>query len=485
MNNEEEFHRSSTVIGVSYSKQLIHMFILRGFLKERNSEEEVDNSINISMKLYYKKYRVKSEVDLLILWVDILNFSKIFLSSYNVQSAVSIMKEIPQHQNLSYWNLKPFIDSRSDEDDVLFKIQNQIKKLCLVPNMAINKRIISEAKNEIGYSCKIQNTTFVKRIEKEEKYIVSKLLESRNISRCLPQVMNIYNSFIEYEELLPLSNRLMECELYSLCLDICHALECLHSLNIIHRDVKMQNIMIRNPDNNPTLQRFVLIDFSMSFHFEKTDSGYIDTFTRVLANENYGTNSYKAPEVLTGDCYDEKIDVFSLGASILCCLDRKRFVCSKKEDLQKMVDRLEWKNTQFKQVIRMMVNKDPSERPTPRQIQDILNQVQTIPLEAESLQKDLIVSSSRAYSPSQGGFGCGVGKVQEDSVRQSCLATNSSQQSLVDETLLLRDEEPFKFYTPSKRDSDSDDEDYDSDDSLSPIYSTRTPIVERSDFEFD
>lgn len=64
-------------------------------------------------------------------------------------------------------------------------------------------------------------------------------------------------------------------------LDICYALQFLHSLDIIHRDVKPQNIIIDNDDNA------VLIDLQAARHI--SDVQEKDTV-------NLGTVGYAAPE---------------------------------------------------------------------------------------------------------------------------------------------------------------------------------------------
>ncbi len=64
-------------------------------------------------------------------------------------------------------------------------------------------------------------------------------------------------------------------------LDICSALQFLHSLNIIHRDVKPQNIIVDNSDNA------VLIDLQAARHI--SDVQEKDTV-------NLGTVGYAAPE---------------------------------------------------------------------------------------------------------------------------------------------------------------------------------------------
>jgi len=74
----------------------------------------------------------------------------------------------------------------------------------------------------------------------------------------------------------------------------------LHSQNISHRDLKPENVVFRSQDPDSDI---VLIDFGMAKKFDG------DT----MFTEQTGTSLYVAPEVLKGEGYDEKADVWSVG----------------------------------------------------------------------------------------------------------------------------------------------------------------------------
>ena len=79
--------------------------------------------------------------------------------------------------------------------------------------------------------------------------------------------------------------------------DIINGLFYLHSNNIIHRDIKPENIMISSEG------KAKITDFGLS----KIQPEY------KLATEPYGTLAYLAPEILNGDGYSNKCDIWSLG----------------------------------------------------------------------------------------------------------------------------------------------------------------------------
>lgn len=78
-----------------------------------------------------------------------------------------------------------------------------------------------------------------------------------------------------------------------------------HKKNIVHRDVKLENIMI---ESKPTKEdpeipwQIKLIDFGTAMKFRPG----------MRIRQTFGTSSYIAPEVLEGN-YNEKCDVWSAG----------------------------------------------------------------------------------------------------------------------------------------------------------------------------
>lgn len=92
----------------------------------------------------------------------------------------------------------------------------------------------------------------------------------------------------------------------------------MHHHRFAHRDIKLQNYMIKEPAKRPTLQ---LIDFGMAVRFVK---GTFITGT-------VGTVKYMAPEVLRGS-YNEKCDIWAIG--IVCyilCTDRSPWTGTQKD----------------------------------------------------------------------------------------------------------------------------------------------------------
>jgi len=90
----------------------------------------------------------------------------------------------------------------------------------------------------------------------------------------------------------------------------------MHHHYFCHRDIKLQNYMIKAPHARPQLQ---LVDFGMAVRFKK---GGMITGTA-------GTIKYMAPEVLSGS-YNEKCDIWASGiVCFILCTERSPWGGSK------------------------------------------------------------------------------------------------------------------------------------------------------------
>jgi serine/threonine protein kinase len=151
--------------------------------------------------------------------------------------------------------------------------------------------------------------------------------------------------------------------LFKMMIDILLGVEYMHQRSVIHRDIKPSNIIIFK--NNNTFQA-KLCDFGLSkpFCFQGKQS------PRIM------TSCYRAPEVIQGLPYDEKIDVWSVGCVFYEMICRKRLIVPIIEDNEQLAEEVNkmltsnyyWSTlpseatTQFKHLLSKLLEVNPSER---------------------------------------------------------------------------------------------------------------------------
>ncbi len=91
---------------------------------------------------------------------------------------------------------------------------------------------------------------------------------------------------------------LTDLEKLSICRQVCGALAHAHGLRILHRDVKLDNIML-TPDKSVKL-----LDFGLAKVLD--ENPHASQFI-------VGTPAYMSPEQLAGKMLDERTDIYSLG----------------------------------------------------------------------------------------------------------------------------------------------------------------------------
>lgn len=95
--------------------------------------------------------------------------------------------------------------------------------------------------------------------------------------------------------------------------NLLEALEYLHTNDIVHRDLKLENLLMAGENNF----EFKIIDFGLAY--ERSDE----------QNTKCGSPGYVAPEMLWNKRYDNKIDIFSAGVVLYILLTGKHPFCGR------------------------------------------------------------------------------------------------------------------------------------------------------------
>ena len=143
--------------------------------------------------------------------------------------------------------------------------------------------------------------------------------------------------------------------IYKIVNEICLGIREIHKRNIIHRDLKPENIFI---DKNNDIK---IGDFGISRQLSNT---------KKYSNSSIGTLNYMAPEVVKGEDYNTKVDIWDFGCIIYELLTLK--ICFDGKDLSSIPKILSGKhgtidinkyNPKWQDLINLLLKLDYKERP--------------------------------------------------------------------------------------------------------------------------
>ena len=195
------------------------------------------------------------------------------------------------------------------------EVEKAALKVITIPQ---NVSDIEELRNE-GFDKESITDTFKNHLKSivAEYSLMRKMNGSANIVNC-DDVRYVqhedgigWDIYIKMELLTPLTKTLPDAipeeTVIKIALDLCSALELCKKHDIVHRDIKPQNIFVS--DNGD----YKLGDFGIAKTVEKTMSG-----TKI------GTYKYMAPEVYNNQPYGSAADIYSLGLVLYWMLNGRR-----------------------------------------------------------------------------------------------------------------------------------------------------------------
>ena len=226
-----------------------------------------------------------------------------------------------------------------------------------------------------------QNKDNIKEVEKEAKIL--KEIKSDNVVKYIDYFyeeddsFNIVMEFCEYSDLRSYikkfknqNKKIAESVIRLIITELSNGLKDIHSNNVIHRDLKPENIFISSD------HLIKIGDFGISKILDGTD--YAKTFA--------GTYSYMAPELINGEKYSKKVDIWSLGCIIyeLCTLNR----CFDSNNILELVNKinsgihgkidLNYYNDYLQDIIDLCLKKNDKERPNIEHINELISEELTL-----------------------------------------------------------------------------------------------------------
>uniref|UniRef100_A0A8C9GBQ9 Serine/threonine-protein kinase 33 n=1 Tax=Piliocolobus tephrosceles TaxID=591936 RepID=A0A8C9GBQ9_9PRIM len=199
----------------------------------------------------------------------------------------------------------------------------------------------------------------IKKVNKEKKmYLVMELCEDG-----------------ELKEILDRKGHFSENETRWIIQSLASAIAYLHNNDIVHRDLKLENIMVKSSlidDNNEINLNIKVTDFGLAVKKQSR--------SEAMLQATCGTPIYMAPEVINAHDYSQQCDIWSIGVIMymLFC-GEPPFLASSEEKLFELIRKgeLHFENPVWnsisdcaKSVLKQLMKVDPAHRITAKELLD-------------------------------------------------------------------------------------------------------------------
>ncbi|XP_073072238.1 serine/threonine-protein kinase 33 isoform X9 [Manis javanica] len=179
----------------------------------------------------------------------------------------------------------------------------------------------------------------------------------------------------ELKEILDRKEHFSENETRWIIQSLASAIAYLHNKDIVHRDLKLENIMVKSS--------FIDANNEMNLNIKVTDFGLAvkkQGRSEAMMQTTCGTPIYMAPEVINAHYYSQQCDIWSIGVImyILLC-GEPPFLASSEEKLFGLIRKGElhfngpvWDsiNDSAKSVLKQLLKVDPAHRITAKELLD-------------------------------------------------------------------------------------------------------------------
>lgn len=141
-----------------------------------------------------------------------------------------------------------------------------------------------------------------------------------------------------FSQINTLERRFREHECRKIITGILLAIKHLHDHNIIHRDIKLENIMLMSPNSEKDTSSVPNSSHSKSEMVKVIDFGFATEVNGMNASGGMGTIYYAAPEIFKREIYGKPIDLWSLGVLTYCLIyGRYPFYSENKTELAQQI----------------------------------------------------------------------------------------------------------------------------------------------------
>lgn len=348
---------------------------------ENNNDNEYKKESN-QIKLYislpneYEEFSSKMNLD-----ISLPSECEEFSSKINLELSKTISKEKYEKKNEPVAQIKNYFVGREEEDNHIFigniernPIYKTIKIFDVKERRVMCKKILIPEDYIFEH---LQN------IMKEFEVLVSinhpcicrifglntseELKKDENNDVCT--TVALFLEYLEYNfkdaiEKIQLTNTIKT----QIAVEIAHGLLYLHNNSMIYRDLKCNSIRLNSEFNAK------IVDFGFVKINEALFPEYTSTKSSML--KSYGDHIFMSPELLKGDKYDYKTDIYSFGILLYFIFCGKLPKYSLKEKISGQEIKLPEKSNSISQncidIMQKCLSLDPNDRPSS---QEILEQI--------------------------------------------------------------------------------------------------------------
>jgi len=182
--------------------------------------------------------------------------------------------------------------------------------------------------------------------------------------------------FKDRESFIPLDQKIV----LKFAKQILSALKYIHQMNIAHRDIKPDNILL-DKDNN-----IKIADFGISAIFKDDNNGNENIDEKLVSHcTTVGRIDYVCPEIYKNQAYDCRCDIYSLGLTLLYLMSYDNPINMindpisgiPKRQINKLIDNKVY-NEYFIKLIHRMLEEDINDRPFARQAYNEIEYIEKI-----------------------------------------------------------------------------------------------------------
>eukprot|EP01080_Neovahlkampfia_damariscottae_P001470 gene1470-12088_t len=248
---------------------------------------------------------------------------------------------------------------------IVYLVKDKNEAVFALKSMSIEENEDNETSKEVTLSAKLNhpNVLSIHRhfyVEKYGDYLLCLLMP--------------YCDGGDLDEFLK-KKRLTEKEMVNISVQIFDAISYCHKENVMHRDLKPQNIFISTDE-----LKIKIADFGLAKNVEQS-----------MAKSFVGTPIFMSPEIFSGEKYSFASDIYSLGAILFCIFSRyKKNVDFKIDSNYKVLEEtLNETTLKFKDhyisIIKKCIQKNPQTRP---QASELLEEFKLIEKELSSMKDE-------------------------------------------------------------------------------------------------